>query len=447
MKNRILVALSATYFCLIFPAIANAETKFLNPMVKRSKSISYSSFYREVCVIDTNKLVSEMLASYMAGKRDSAFLRRLSSELIANDMPIVARQVGSAYYKQLRMPLLLGNLNFLSNVVLCQDQQILDFFVHNLDLIRKIMGRDDADLTVLNALIELDIKPFYDSSGKDIEALKRKLESRYQKIGTEAVYMGSTLYALNNPLTHRVLFEHFAPRWFREFAIKRSFVQPPMLNSIAWGIFENSNKKNMLEFAAKLSEHSIKSDRNAFTLDTYSNILYKLGRTNEALKFQEEALNMMPDNEDIKSNYKKMQASIPTWPTAEVVNFDRMLSLKEVLETAKSTGKFILIDFMATWCGPCKEMDKYVYSDKAVGKILNDRFINVKFQTDSTSNDSEYVKSWHKNVQPLTSKYEIKGFPTIVFLSPEGKLIKKIVGYTSSSEFLKSINEVLEVKQ
>jgi hypothetical protein len=53
-------------------------------------------------------------------------------------------------------------------------------------------------------------------------------------------------------------------------------------------------------------------------IDTYANLLYKLGRKTEALKYQEEAILVSKKDEEGKKplfeNLNKMQANLPTWP-------------------------------------------------------------------------------------------------------------------------------------
>ncbi len=49
-------------------------------------------------------------------------------------------------------------------------------------------------------------------------------------------------------------------------------------------------------------------------MDTYANILYKLGRTTEAIMWEEIALKLDTTNADIKVNLEKMKRNKPTWP-------------------------------------------------------------------------------------------------------------------------------------
>jgi thiol:disulfide interchange protein DsbD len=52
--------------------------------------------------------------------------------------------------------------------------------------------------------------------------------------------------------------------------------------------------------------------------------------------------------------------------------------LEAEIEQARADGKPILIDFSATWCNPCKEMELLTFHDETVEPILASRFYLVK---------------------------------------------------------------------
>lgn len=104
------------------------------------------------------------------------------------------------------------------------------------------------------------------------------------------------------------------------------------------------------------------------------------------------------------------------------------LSFEKALKQAQSSGKPIFIDVHTSWCGPCKEMAKTTFMDPEVGKEFNKRFINLKI-------DAE------KDVDgPMISKaYTVTGYPTLLFINGEGKLIRKFVGKQSKEKLLAAI--------
>lgn len=67
---------------------------------------------------------------------------------------------------------------------------------------------------------------------------------------------------------------------------------------------------------------------------------------------------------------------------AESIMF-KDVSFQSALEESEATGKPILLYFTAEWCGPCKFMQKYVFTEPSIYSIVNQRFIPVRFDVDS----------------------------------------------------------------
>ncbi len=100
--------------------------------------------------------------------------------------------------------------------------------------------------------------------------------------------------------------------------------------------------------------------------------------------------------------------------------------LKDALAVAKREDKLVFVDFVTTWCGPCKSMDRYVYTAKPVV----DRMQNViAVQLDG---DEE---------KEIVEKYEVEGYPTLLVLNPEGEVLKRTIGYTKSTAVIQLLND------
>ena len=85
-------------------------------------------------------------------------------------------------------------------------------------------------------------------------------------------------------------------------------------------------------------------------------------------------------------------------------------------EEITNTDKLVLIDFFATWCGPCKMLAPIISE-------ISDEY-------------SESVKVCKVNVdenQDLALKYNIESIPTLIFIK-NGVVIKSSVGFYSKSE-------------
>lgn len=99
-------------------------------------------------------------------------------------------------------------------------------------------------------------------------------------------------------------------------------------------------------------------------------------------------------------------------------------SFNEILAKAKKEKKLIFVDAMASWCGPCKMMDKNVFSTKSVGDYYNATFINAKLDMEK-GEGIEFAK-----------KYVVRSYPSYLFLDGDGQLITRNLGYLPENNFL-----------
>jgi thioredoxin-related protein len=129
----------------------------------------------------------------------------------------------------------------------------------------------------------------------------------------------------------------------------------------------------------------------------------------------------------------------------EGIQFQSAAGWQEVLARAKQENKYIFVDCYATWCGPCKMMDKTVFPDKEVGQFINDKFIAVKVQMDKTKDDAASTKKWYSDAQKLESEYSVDAFPTYLFFSPNGEVLHRFVGGTKTgAEFIGKVKLALD---
>ena len=107
----------------------------------------------------------------------------------------------------------------------------------------------------------------------------------------------------------------------------------------------------------------------------------------------------------------------------------RNLSLADAMAQAKIEGKPVFIDLFATWCGPCKMLDRVTWADDSVRDLLQQQTIAVKVDVDA-HNDT-------------ASDYNVESIPTLVLLDPRGTEIWRTVGYVEPQTFLKEIKAQL----
>lgn len=104
-------------------------------------------------------------------------------------------------------------------------------------------------------------------------------------------------------------------------------------------------------------------------------------------------------------------------------------SLPSAMTQAKQANKLVMVDFYTDWCGWCKELDKTTYSDAAVGKATQ-QVVAVKVNAE-------------KEGLAAAKKYQVRSFPTILFVAPDGSLAGRIGGYAPPEPFLAALNKIL----
>lgn len=137
-----------------------------------------------------------------------------------------------------------------------------------------------------------------------------------------------------------------------------------------------------------------------------------------------------------------------SWAHGQVaIQFEQQLKWSEILMKAKAEHKFIFVDCYATWCAPCKAMDKEIYTIDSVGKFMNGHFINVKVQMDRTPEDNELVSSWYNDAAVLQRQFNINAYPTYLFFTNEGKVIHRGEGFVDVVAFVQLAKDALEPRK
>ena len=99
-------------------------------------------------------------------------------------------------------------------------------------------------------------------------------------------------------------------------------------------------------------------------------------------------------------------------------------NFKTLLAKAKKENKLIFIDAYAVWCGPCKLMVKNIFPLQSVGDHYNSHFVNAKIDMEK----GEGIE--------LAKKYNVKVFPTYLFINGDGEEVHRTIGYVEEKDFI-----------
>jgi len=107
-------------------------------------------------------------------------------------------------------------------------------------------------------------------------------------------------------------------------------------------------------------------------------------------------------------------------------------SLDEGLQAARGQDKLVMVDFYSDLCDWCKELDRLVYTEPMVQDASREHFVPVKL--DGGRHDD------------LVTKYDLDGYPTVIFLDAQGEEISRIRGFEPADLFLADMMDAVELK-
>ncbi|XP_031101210.1 thioredoxin H2-like [Ipomoea triloba] len=110
-------------------------------------------------------------------------------------------------------------------------------------------------------------------------------------------------------------------------------------------------------------------------------------------------------------------SSSSTWPESNgsttkkplVIAFHSSMNWRIHFDASKQTKQLMVIDFTATWCGPCKYMEPIVHEFAA------------------HYSDVEFVKIDVDELGDVAQDFGVESMPTFVLVK-KGKVIEKVIG-------------------
>ena len=95
---------------------------------------------------------------------------------------------------------------------------------------------------------------------------------------------------------------------------------------------------------------------------------------------------------------------------------------------SKVEGKNKLIFFSAPWCKPCQKMKQTTFNNPKLALLAQSSFVPY------IANMDYFIP------MDLAEKFDVKVFPTVLVINPEGNVVKRFVGYTSAESMFSKLS-------
>ncbi len=95
---------------------------------------------------------------------------------------------------------------------------------------------------------------------------------------------------------------------------------------------------------------------------------------------------------------------------------------------ARQTNRLVLVHFWTVTCGPCKLLDRDVFSQPQVGATLEQKYVPVKINA--------------ADARVLTEALGITRVPTDVVMTPEGTVIERLVSPNTPMAYVGKMHEI-----
>lgn len=96
---------------------------------------------------------------------------------------------------------------------------------------------------------------------------------------------------------------------------------------------------------------------------------------------------------------------------------------------ARAEQKLYFVDFDASYCSACRNMDANTYQDPKLADFMNNNVVALRLDVQ----DFEGIR-W-------SQQYEIEALPTMLIFNQDGKLVKRLSGYKSAKDLLEAFQD------
>ena len=251
-----------------------------------------------------------LLGEYKQGKKDSAFLRKLTKAVISAYDQANMQAIINDYLDTQQNLYTPENLALLPYVTTTSHDRGFKVMLSNPQKVNDVLGKGEAENRTHGIMISEEIVQKYPQNEPDWNEVATNLAKKYPLQADEVIAKAKFRYYQSKHDWDR--FQYALVGYMKIYEDKCSNGD---LNNYAWMIFENCSDVGCLSEAVKWSRHSFEDNNNPGFMDTYANLLYKLGKKEEAIAWEIKAMELSSetDKQFFRETIEKMKNGEKTW--------------------------------------------------------------------------------------------------------------------------------------
>ncbi len=262
--------------------------------------------------LDPGKQFYTLYEQFKAGKNDPDFLKKMSlAAMEAYDMEVL-KQASGAFINSSQNLLTKENIDFIARATTGINDPGFKLMLNNQAKFDELAGKGFTNQRLVSLISEDEVYPIVwgKKFDKNWDELAKTLTAKYPAQAEEVI------------LTSKISYYQSTKDWNNFQANIVNFMDKyganldnNRLNEFAWTVFENCADIRCVKEALAWSKRSIAKVDQPEYIDTYANLLYKLGKKTEAINWEKKALALAQD--DNKTPYQetldKMLKGEKTW--------------------------------------------------------------------------------------------------------------------------------------
>lgn len=265
---------------------------------------------------DSNKQIYPLLNKFKAGIFDTSNLVSLAYFAKSLNQKDVAIDISDSYLRLWKKApkFTKEDIGFLTNFSMNTETEAFNLLLEYADSIDNFFKQPGYTEKSTDRTISIQYLYPYISIATVTKpkwgSIHRSIRKQFgNRIATRIVLQGKVYY-----YERRNDWEKYADNMVRLVSEFGGNMEMVMLNNAAWRIFLHSKNRSRLQSAELWMQRVVKEpEQYAEFIDTYANILYKLGKISKAIEWQKKAISLAPESVALKDVLTKMQKGEPTW--------------------------------------------------------------------------------------------------------------------------------------